>query len=118
MPIWSPAGLVLVLVALVATQQARAQQLTRGQRALRGAPTRAHACRLNATPPLSGHATQGDTNCTTLSLIPTATGNAVRSLYYAQTTVRSQGSSTTVSRSDNIHILTPRLLSLVRRWRS
>ena len=37
MPIWSPVGLVLVLVALVATQQARTQQLSRGQRAFRGA---------------------------------------------------------------------------------
>jgi hypothetical protein len=36
MPIWSPVGLVLVLVALVTTQQARTQQLSRGQRAFRG----------------------------------------------------------------------------------
>jgi hypothetical protein len=30
-----------------------------------------------------------DTNCTTLSLIPTVNGNTVRSFYYARTTVRS-----------------------------
>jgi hypothetical protein len=51
-----------------------------------------------------------DTNCTIPSLIPTVTGNMVRS-FYARATVHSQGSSTTVSRSHNIHlnILTPRL---------
>jgi hypothetical protein len=37
----------------------------------------------------------------TSTLIPTVTGNTVRSFYYAGTTVRSQVSSTTVSRSDN-----------------
>jgi hypothetical protein len=44
----------------------------------------------------------------------------VRSFYYARTTVRSQGSSTTASRSDTTiaNILTPRLPDLVRRWRS
>jgi hypothetical protein len=41
------------------------------------------------TPPELG------TNCTTPSLIPTSTGNTVRSFCYARTTVRSQGSSTT-----------------------
>jgi hypothetical protein len=41
-----------------------------------------------------------DTNCTALSLIPTVNGNTVRRFYYARTTVRSQGSSTAVSRSD------------------
>jgi hypothetical protein len=33
---------------------------------------------------------------------PLGAGNTVRSFYYARTTVRSEGSSTTVSRSDNI----------------
>jgi hypothetical protein len=44
-----------------------------------------------------------DTRCTTSSLIPTATGDTVRSFYYARATVRSQGSSTKVSRADTIH---------------
>ena len=51
-----------------------------------------------ATPP------KMDTNCTALSLIPTVTGNTARSFYYARTTVRSQGGSTTVSRSDTIQL--------------
>ena len=42
-----------------------------------------------------------DINCT-LSLIPIVTGDTVRGFHYARTTVRSQGSSTTASRSDNI----------------
>ena len=41
---------------------------------------------------------QMDTNCTTLSRIPTVNSNTVRGFYYARTTVRSQGSS----RSDDI----------------
>ena len=45
-----------------------------------------------------------DINCTTLSLIPIVTGDTARSFYYARTTVRSQGSSTTVSRSENIQL--------------
>jgi hypothetical protein len=36
------------------------------------------------------------------TLIPTVTGNTVRGFYYARTAVRSQGSSATVTRSDNI----------------
>jgi hypothetical protein len=36
-----------------------------------------------STPPMM------DTNCTTLSLIPTVNGNMVRSFFYARTTVRS-----------------------------
>jgi hypothetical protein len=45
-----------------------------------------------------------ETSCTILSLIPTVNGNTVRSFYYARTTVRGQGSSTTVPRSDDIQL--------------
>jgi hypothetical protein len=41
-----------------------------------------------------------DTNCTTLSLIPTVTGNTVRSFSAHGHLSAAQGSSTTVSRSD------------------
>jgi hypothetical protein len=44
-----------------------------------------------------------DINCT-LSLIPIVTGDTARNFYYARTTVCSQGSSTTVSRSENIQL--------------
>ena len=61
-----------------------------------------------------------DTDCTALSLIPTVNGNTVRSFNYARTTVRSQGGSSTVSRSD-IRLIQHLDLSahgLVRRGRS
>jgi hypothetical protein len=57
--------------------------------------------KMTQTSPCAGcadDATEIYSNCTTLSRIPTVTGNTVRSFYYARTTVRSQGSSTTVSR--------------------
>jgi hypothetical protein len=54
-----------------------------------------------SAPARGRHLTRTPTAPHCLSQIPTGTGNTVRSFYYARTTVRSQGSSTTVSRSDN-----------------
>jgi GTPase SAR1 family protein len=94
-----------LIVPLTRTQTNQVGGLTLSQRG--GAAQRgeelAHCAAYAHTDQPGGWAKM-DTKCTTPSQIPTGTGNTVRSFYYARTTVGSQGSSTTVSRSDTTHL--------------